>query len=147
MAKVWTLPVRKAVMAHLKADASVTMWIPAARLYPVTVPSSPLFPFGRYGAPISTPFLASGLDSSSFAASYHVFTKDIANDAGAVTMTAEDAAAYVGDAIGESLDGAKLPLGGGYFATINWTSVNSYIDGDEPGAWHAIVNFRVEVAG
>ena len=148
MATDFALPIRRVILPWLKADGSVTTYIPAARLYSVTVPANPAFPFGRYGASISAPFRASCLDSSTITVAIHAFVKDVTNAGGQVTMTAEDLASKVSAAIGASLDDVTLALEDGqHKARISWTGSNILIDGDEPGAWHAVVNLRVEVSG
>jgi len=148
MAQDFALPIRRVILPRLKADAGVTALIPAARIYPATVPANPTFPFIRYGASMVAPFRASGLDSSAVTVAIHAFTKDITNGSGAITMTAEDAAAKMADAIGRAVDDTTLALeGGAGKARVTWTGTNLLQDPDEAGAWHAVVNLRVEVAG
>lgn len=148
MAQDFALPVRRVILSRLKADPGVALLIPAARIYPVTTPANPIYPFIRYGTSIVAPFRASGLASSAITVAIHAFTKDLTNASGAVTMTAEDAAAKMADAIGGALDDATLPLEDGiHKARVTWTGTNLLQDPSEASAWHAVVNLRVEVSG
>lgn len=138
--------VRRAVLTRLKADPGVLALIPKASIYPTTVPANPSFPFARYGAVSTTPFRLSGLNSSATRFSVHAFTGSVKNDTGQVTETAEDRAGKIAEAIMTALDGYVLPLDGGMHATIAWLDSPVGIDGDEPGAWHVIVNCIAQVA-
>lgn len=143
----YALPVRRAVLPALKANAGVTALIPAASLYPSTVPTSRTFPFGRYGQPILTPFRASGLNSSAMRFAYHAFTKPLYNSSNQMLATAEDQCGKMAAAIKDALDGRTLPIEGGMRVTLTWLGSNCLMDGDEADAWHAVVNFLAEVAG
>ena len=142
----YSLPVRRAVLPALKADAGVTALIPAASIYPSVVPLSRTLPFTRYGAPIATPFRASGLNSSSVRVTIHAFTGPLMD--GAQTLeTAEDRSWRMAAAITTGLDGRVLPIEGGMRATLSWLGSNCIVDRDETDAWHAIVNLVADVAG
>lgn len=142
----YSLPVRRAILPAMKADAALTALIPAKSIYPSIVPSSRTFPFTRYGVPIAAPFRASGLNSSAVSVTIHVFT--LPKKQGAVVLdTAEDQCWKMTAAVKAALDGRVLPLEGGMHATLSWTGSNSLIDGDEADAWHGVVNLLAEVAG
>lgn len=137
----YSLALRRAVLKALKADAGVVAIIPAGSLYPSVVPTARTFPFGRYGAPQTTPFRLSGLSASSHRFTYHTFVNSLP------TRTAEDRAYDVANSIQEALEGRNLPLEGGMHATVSWLGSNCLIDRDEPTNWHAVINFAADVAG
>jgi hypothetical protein len=147
MATDFALPVRRAILPRLKADPGVTALIPAAQIYPGTVGANPVFPFIRYGAPVSSPFRASGLDSSAVVGAIHAFAKPLKNLAGGVIDTAEDQAHRMSEAIGACIDGVTIVLDDTFKARVTWTGSNLLQDSAEAEAWHAVVNFRAEVAG
>lgn len=142
----YSLPVRRAILPAMKATPAIVALIPALSIYPSSVPANRTFPFTRYGAPTANPFRASGLNSSTIRVTIHAFTKPLM--AGAqVLATAEDQAWKMAAAIDAGLDGRVLALEGGMRGTVSWIGSNCIVDGDEPDAWHAIVNFQVDVAG
>jgi hypothetical protein len=154
----YSLQVRRAIMAAMKFDTGIAALIPAANQYPSTVPpekpAKPVagqryreWPFTRYGAPIAAPFRTSGLNSSSIRVTLHAFTRQLLNAGGAIIETAEDRSWKMAAAIKTGLDGRVLPIEGGMHVTLSWIGSNSIMDGDEPDAWHAIVNLLAEVAG
>jgi len=142
----YALPVRRAILPAMKGDINLTGLIPAASIFGSTVPLKRTFPFIRYGAPITSPFRASGLDSSSHNVTIHAFTKPLMAGE-SVIESAEDRAYKMAAAIDAALDGRELALEGGMRATISWLGSNCIVDGDETDAWHAVVNFLAEVAG
>lgn len=62
-------------MAALKADAALVAIVTVARIYPQTVPATPVFPFVKLGAPIATPQFIDGNDGTQYSAAVHCFTK------------------------------------------------------------------------
>lgn len=68
-----TVHARTTILAALKADATVTARIPAARLYPAKTPNAPLKPFGRYGTATSEPDRYSCWRGGDVSGAYHVF--------------------------------------------------------------------------
>lgn len=137
----YALPVRRAVLKALKADAGVTALIPPASLYGLVVDLKRTFPFGRFGAPQTTPYRLSGLSSSTHRFAYHGFLNGIPE------RFAEDRADDFANAVVRCLDSRSLPIEGGMHATITWLGSNCLIDGDETSNWHAVVNFSADVAG
>lgn len=147
MSRDYSLAVRRAVLPLLKGAPLVTDLTPAPSIYPSTVPASQTFPFIRYGAPIGSPFLASGLDGTSVRGSIHGFTKPLLNGSGAVIDTAEDQAHRLADAVASVIGKAVLSIEGGMTATLTWLGNNLLQDQSEADAWHAVINFRADVAG
>lgn len=138
--------VRRAVLPRLKSDGTLTALVPASSIYPSTVPIDRTFPFIRYGVPTVTPLRATGLDSSSLRLSISAFTK-AQMVGGAITVTAEDTAYLIGEAIVTNLDGATLLLEGGMHARLVWLSTVPRADPDEKDAWATTVTFRADVSG
>lgn len=138
--------VRRAVLPRLKSDGTLTSLVPAASIYPSTVPIERTFPFIRYGVPTVTPLRATGLDSSSLRLSISAFTK-AQSTGGAVTVTAEDTAYDIGAAIAANLDNATLEIEGGMQARLTWLTTVPRADPDEKDAWATTVTFRADVSG
>jgi len=158
MAQNFSLPLRRAVLTQLKRDAAVTALIPSANIYPSSTPppapTPPVagktylqWPFYRQGVPLTVPFRASGLDSSTVRFAGHAFTKPLLNAQGAMLATAEDQAHKMAAVIAAALDGAVLALEGGMKATLTWLGSSVIQDGDEADAWHAVVNISADIAG
>lgn len=142
----YALPVRRAILPRLKAVGALTQFVPAASIYPSTVPANRTLPFIRYGVPTVTPFRATGLDSSQFRIAISAFT--LAKMIGsAPVMTAEDVAYEIGAVVKEALDGATLDIGSGLKVRLTWLSTVPRADPDEKDAWATTVTFQAEVAG
>lgn len=146
----YTRPVRRAVLPALKASPALTALIPVASLYPSTVPATRTFPFGRYGAPQTVPFRASGLSSSQHRFTYYAYTKPFyvgGDPKGALLDSAESQAERMAAAIQAALDGRVLTIEGGMRVTLTWLGTNCLQDPTEADAWQANVSFLAEVAG
>lgn len=70
-----SLTVRQKVVGALKADAALTAMVPAARIYPDTLPGTVVWPYVNVGALIDTPFRADCADGSEVTGAVHVFVK------------------------------------------------------------------------
>lgn len=141
------LPTRAAMMKALRRDVGVLEFIPAASIYPATVPAQRAFPFIRFGTMLAAPFRASGLDSSAFRISVQAFTKDVVDGANTIVRPAEDNAILIGAAIQSALDGTTLPIAPDMHLRLVWLQSSPTIDGTEAGAWMTTVTFNGEVAG
>lgn len=140
------LPVRAAMMSALKADAGVTTLVAKAQVYPGTVPADRPFPFTRFASMIASPFLASGLDSSSFRITIQAFSKG-QYSGNTLTLPAEDHVINIGSAIKTALHGATLTLSTGGKLRLQWVQSLPMVDGDEQGAWMNSIIFTGDVAG
>lgn len=137
----FSLSARTSVMAALKHAGTLTALVPAASIYPATVPANRPFPFIRINPLIATPFRASGLDSSSFRLNVQGFTR------GAMpAVTAEDHAVQIGAAMQDALDGRTLALPA-MKLRLTWLRTITGMDGDEPGAWFCSSFFQGDVGG
>lgn len=140
-------PVRKAMLAALKQNPGMIAQVPAASIYPGTVPSARTLPFIRRGSSIASPFRATGLDSSSFRISLQAFSQGVKDGSGTIILPAEDHIDDIGSAIKMALDGAVLPIPGGGHVTVQWIQTSPTIDPSETQAWMTTVTFSAEVAG
>jgi hypothetical protein len=68
-----TIDIRGEVLNALKADPVLKGLIP--RLYPARTPSKPDWPFGKMGAPITTPLYIDGRNGTLLSAAYHVYVR------------------------------------------------------------------------
>ncbi len=139
------LPLRRAVLAALKADAGVLALVASPSIYPDQPRGEPTWPFVRYGVGVTLPREAACLSGSDISFDVHGFTKDRTNSAGQIIESAEDHGMRVGAAIKRALHRRKLSLPEIGAVTIRSTSGRVQVDGATPGAYHAIVSFRAKV--
>lgn len=130
-------PLKAAVVDHLAASAGVTALVPALRIYAMTPPATPAWPFIRYGSPIATPFEASCWDGSSTRVTLHAFAETTATYAG------EDMALHIAAAIVEAMKSFQ-PDGLGVIE-CEWLQTLCVRDSDEADKWHSIAEFQVTV--
>lgn len=136
---------RRAILARLKAAADAAL-VPAARLYPQTVPAVPTWPFARLGPPQTLPRDGTCYRGADIAIPIDAFAKDRMSGAQRVE-TAEDYAGRIGAWIegalhlkGETVmvDAAPVRL------RYQLTDIRLFPDGGEAGAFHysAQINVR-----
>ncbi len=142
MANDRTLEVRRAVLTALKADAGLIAIVPAASIYPMTVPAEPTWPFIKMGAPSGIPIRGACVDGVSGIFAVHGFSKGRYTGQRLVE-TGEDHAARIGAAIAAALDKQGLMLDDDIRLHVLWTNSQLMMDGAEAGAFHAIENFAV----
>lgn len=142
MAKDNTLPVRRAMLTALKADAGMIAIVPAEDIHPQAPLSVPSWPFVKAGAPSGVPIRASCVDGGEITVAFHGFGKARLNGSSQVIETAEDHAARIGAAMAAALDGKVLTIPGGT-AKVRWTGSQLLQDGAESDAFHTVQNFRV----
>jgi hypothetical protein len=130
-----SLYLRRAVITHLRADASLIALVPAARLYGMKAPATPTWPFTRYGSPDETPRPVSCWDGSDVAFVIHSFSK----------AEFEDECAGINEAIETALNGAVLTMAGNVKARPIWLGSQIIPDGGEIGAWHGINRFGARI--
>lgn len=140
MAKDASRYVRMAVIQRLKQAASP---IPAERIYPQQIPSSPTWPYGFVGVPITTPDQASCLDGSTVRFAVHGYARTVSGgDPGETTAN------KIGEAFSETLDGASFALSSPYPADcdVRWISNTTVRDPSEASAFHVICQFEARVS-
>jgi len=136
-----TIPIRRGVLALMKADARLVGIVPAERLYPQTTPGKVIFPFVRMGAPLAVPTRGACFDGTDTTFAVHGFTKYRLEGTRRVE-TAEDYAGRLGSAIASALDQRIITLANGT-ARIQWTGGQLLMDPAEAGCFHTLQNFRV----
>lgn len=145
------LATRTAMMSALKHSQAMTALIPAASIYPGTVPATRTFPFSRFGSMIATPLVASGLNSEAYRILIQSFTKPLYSTpddpATIMLQPAEDRAIAIGEAVKATLDFAVLTLSNGFKLRLSWIQSIQVADGDEANAWMDTSIFRGEVSG
>lgn len=142
MANDLARPIRRASLEALKGDADLTAIIPATSLYPQTTPANVGWPFGKVGVISTLPLRAGCVDGCTGIFAVHVFAKDRLNGGGAVVETAEDHASRAGAAVAAALDRRLLDLEDGHRVKLKWDGPSQVLqDGDEAGAYHAVVPF------
>lgn len=125
------LGLRRAIVAHLRADTNVTtLGSPAlgARIYGERTPAVLTWPFVRYGQSDARP----GFEIT---APLHAFSK----------ATYTDEVAAIAEAIGNSLDGQVMTLADGRKARLRYVGHQVVPDAAEASAWHAIVRVDANV--
>lgn len=146
MAIDFILPSRTAILKATKADAAFGTLIPKAQQYPHTVPATPAWPFSRFASMVTSPFRASGLDSSAFRITLQCFSKGVTTN-GVLMLPAEDHVINCGSALKDALDGKVLPLTiAPYKIRLEWVQSLPMMDGDEAGAWMNSVIFNGDIS-
>lgn len=153
MARDSSLFVRRAVLRLLKRAATVTVLVPAERIYPPQRPPNPTWPFIGYGQPITVPVVASGLDGSGIAVAIHAYAETTGE--GDDTVPGEDMAASIVRVVVAVLggeEGAEIDLQElgdcpyPAMAYISWTGSQVVQDGSEADAFHGWANFNITVS-
>lgn len=135
MAKDLSLPLREAIVTHLKDDGVFTALVPAGSIHGMRQPADATWPFTRYGSPDTRSFKASCIDGSIVDVTLHVFSKD----------TFEDECAQILAGMSSSLDGAVLTLTGGHRAHVRWKSSQIIPDASEASAWHGLAHIEATI--
>ena len=137
------LEVRRAALIQTKNDPVVTALVPKTQQFPSTTPPTPTWPFTRIDAPSSIPLTMTCVAGATVTFIQHAFATD-RKVAGATVETAEDYAARIGSALKLSLHNKRLPVAG-TTALFRVRSVRLLRDGDEEGAYHAILAVEARV--
>lgn len=121
------LGLRRAIVTHLRADSTVTSTAVGTRIHGEKAPTTPTWPFVRYGV--------SEASGDEISVPLHVFSKDdFTDDVNAIA-----------EAIGNSLDEITLTLGDSRKAYLSWAGVTVMGDPEEQSAWHAVVTISAKV--
>lgn len=131
----FSLDVRKAVVAHLRADPQLTALVPSARVYgEQPAEAVPDWPFIRYGYPIATPWEATCYDGSENRVTIHAFASGPGTDA--VATIAKRVVAAM-----SSFEPALFQDFG-----RGWIGTTILPDGEEPEKLHAVIEFEIIAA-
>ncbi|MCC5777852.1 DUF3168 domain-containing protein [Nitratireductor sp. B36] len=129
--------VKAEIIEHIASDTGVTALVPASRIYAMTPPSSPSWPFIRYGSPITTAYDATCWDGSSFRVTLHAFAETTTSYAG------EDRALDIAASIVEAMKTfAPASLG---IIENEWIGTQCVRDSAEADQWHSWCEFRITV--
>lgn len=138
MARDSSLYVRRAVVSRLKAEAAVAA-IVASRVYGLSPPATPTWPFVKMQPPTAVPLRATGLDGTRIAFRVSGFAKG----------ADETEASILAQAIGSCLDGLTVPLSDAPWPArlshINWRSTDIFRDPEEATGFHASLVFDATV--
>ena len=138
MARDSSLYVRRAVVSRLKAEAAVSALV-ADRVYGLSPPSTPAWPFVKMQPPTSIPLRATGLDGARIAFRVSGFAKG----------PDESEAAVLADAIAGCLDGLSVPLYDAPYSArltdVRWLSTQIIRDPEESTGWHAFASFEATI--
>jgi hypothetical protein len=130
-----SLDIRKAVVAHMRADAALISLVPSNRIYGEQPTAAvPDWPFIRYGYPIAVPWEATCYDGSQNRATIHVFADG----------PGTDSVARIAKAVVASMANFQPAL----FEDVGsgWLGTNILPDGEEPDKLHAVVEFEIIAA-
>lgn len=130
-------PLKAAIVDHLASSANVTAFVPADRVYAMTPPAKPKWPFIRYGSPISEGWDASCWEGSNTRVTIHAFAETTATYAG--EDRALDIAAAIVDAM-RDFDPADLGI-----IENEWIQTNCFKDSPEADQWHTVIEFNITV--
>lgn len=126
-----TLEMRKAVIAHLRADSRITDLVPAARVFAEQPPAMPDWPFIRYGLPLTGAYEATGWDGSEATIAISVFAKG----------PGMDSASKISKRLVESM--ADFQPATFSLADNEWERTQILRDEPDSDGYHAIAEFRV----
>lgn len=133
-----SLPLRRAVVAHLRSVSAVTDLVTATRIYGRRVPDNPTWPFIRYGVPDTRPYEATGQGGSDSAITVHAFARG----------PDESDCAELAAVIVEALSADQLPLENDLgLVSLDWQRTQILEDGDESADYHAVIEFSVITTG
>lgn len=135
--------VRRAVLAHLKADQPLIALVAPGSIYPSRTPPTPAWPFVRWDGPQSIPIDLTCVAGATVTFLLHGFAKDRKQGA-AVVETAEDHANRIGSALKLALHNRRLPVAG-TTARMTVRSARLIQDGAEDDAYHAILSVEARV--
>lgn len=126
-----TLPVREAIVAHLKSCATGTPPVVAASIYGEQPPANPAKPYVKYGFPIVTQYEHSGRrKGSTQRVTLHAFTDG---------RLGTDQVATIVDTFIRYME---QPITPGAFQIVEneWIGTQYLRDGED---YHAVIEFRV----
>lgn len=140
-----SLSVRGKIIAALKADAQLTVIVPAARIYPSKSPASPTFPFIRVPMLIGTVAELDGGSGSDQSGVVHCFTKlKVSTPPAAGDVLDPEAQAATINAhivrIVSAID--AVPLADGESLGVHAVQTQVLEDSAEADAYHGVVQVR-----
>lgn len=135
--------VRRAILAHMKADKPLAALVPPASMYPATTKAVPDFPFTRFDAPQSLPLDGACYAGATVSFLLHGFAK-ARFQGGLEVETAEDHASRIGSAMKTAIHNRRVAIGNDT-ARISVQSARLVRDGADDTAYHAILSVQARV--
>lgn len=136
--------VRRAVLTHLKADATARALVPATNMFPSTTPAVVPWPFSRMDSFSSTAIDLSCVAGATVTFLLHGFAKPKMQ--GQIVLdTAEDQASRIATAFQLAVHNRRVPIESGASARLRVQSTRVLRDGDEEDAYHAILSVEARV--
>ena len=135
--------VRRAILTHLKAQQGVVDLVKASSIYPSTTPREPEWPFVRWDAPQSIPLDGGCFSGATVTFLVHAFARD-RREGETVLEDGEDYASRIGSALKSAMHNRRLPVADGS-ARLEVRSARLLRDGDDEGAYHAVLSVEARV--
>lgn len=135
--------VRRATLAHLKAQQGVVELVKPSSIYPSTTPREPEWPFVRWDAPQSIPLGGGCFSGATVTFLVHAFARD-RYEGPSLVEDGEDHASRIGSALKTALHNRRVPVADGS-ARLEVRSARLLRDGDEEGAYHAVLSVEARV--
>ena len=130
-------PLKAAIVDHIAADPGVLAFVPLDRIYAMSPPANPVWPFIRYGSPITGGFEATCWNGSTTRVTIHAFAETKTIYAG------EDRALDIAAAIVNAM-GSFAPDNLGVIE-CEWLQTRCIQEDGEADRWHSITEFDVTV--
>lgn len=124
-----------AVVSRLEAFAPLTDIVPITRLYGMQPPANPVFPYVRYGFPITGGFEATCWDGATVRVTLHAFAETTSAEAGEVIVS--DIAALIVQAMADFNPDTINVI------DCEFLQTRILQDGNEADRFHAIVEFSI----
>ena len=111
------------------------MLVPATRIFAMSPPAKPQWPFIRYGSPVASQFQATCWDGASSRVTLHSFAETTTTYAG------EDRALDIASAIVSAMETFDPDALG--IVECEWVGTQCVRDTDEADKWHAWCEFEI----
>lgn len=136
-------PLKAAIVDHLFADALLTSLVPADRIYAMSPPASPKWPFVRYGSPIASPYEATCWNGATVIVTLHAFAETKKATSTGPFYAGEDRALDIAAAIVKAME--TFDPNGLDVIECEWTGTQCVKDNDEADQWHSWCQFSITV--
>lgn len=130
-----TGPLKIAVIGHLEGYAPLTAIVPIERMYGMQVPATPVFPYIRFGYPITGAYEATCWDGATVRVTLHAFAETKTGVSG--EGQALQIAAHIVERM-KTLAPATLSI-----VENEWIQTNVLRDEPEADRWHSFCEFNI----
>ena len=132
MSRDLRLPLREAVVTHLRGVAALTVLVPAGQIYGERVPADRKKPYIAYGRSEVDAFEATCIRGGRIPIRLHVFAEG--EDSSVISK--------ISAALVSALDDAQLELDEGWCLDISFVRTTPVPVGSETTSWHDQVSFE-----